>query len=326
MQTFLARLIVVSWAAFLAGAGAPALAQDYPSKPIRLVIPWPAGGIADLRGRFIGDRLAKALGQPVVIDNRPGADATIGAYAVAKSRPDGYTVLFGSNIDQAIAVAVHRDLPYEPLRDFVPVIVWGRSHLVLVANSSVPARDAKEFLAWLKASRDAPAYSSGGSAHAAHLAGIMLQERLGIQLLHVPYKGAGPALAAVVSGEVSFGFDYVATSLPMIEAGRLRPIVVMGPRRLRLLPNVPAADEVGLENVHAYTSGGFFVPAGTPLPVVKRLQAEFEKILTSKDLTDHVAFAGVDFDIKTGNELTDFIRSEQTKWGNLVKAAGIKSD
>ena len=326
MQTLLARLFFVTWVAILAGASAPVFAQDYPSKPIRLVIPWPAGGIADLRGRLIGDRLAKALGQPVIIDNRPGADATIGAYTVAKSRPDGYTILLGSNIDQAIALAVHHDLPYDPLRDFIPVIVLGKSHLVLVANPSVPARDAKEFIAWLKASRDAPAYASGGSAHAAHLAGVMLKERVGTDLLHVPYKGSAPALTAVVSGEVSFGFDFVATSLPMIEAGKLRPIVVMGPRRLRLLPNVPSADEVGLENAHSYTWGAFFLPAGTPSPVVKRLRAEFEKILTSKELTEHVAFSGVEFDIKSGSELVEFIRSEQTKWGNVVRAAGIKPD
>lgn len=326
MQKFLARLFVVFWAAVLAGACAPALTQDYPSKPIRLVIPWPAGGIADLRGRLIGERLAKALGQPVVIDNRPGADATIGAYAVAKSRADGYTILQGSNIDQAIALAVNRTLPYEPLRDLVPIVLTGKSYLVLVANPSVPARDAKEFLAWLKASHDAPAYSSGGNAHPAHLAGVMLKDRLGTDLLHVPYKGSAPALIAVVSGEVSFGFDFVATSLPMIEAGKLRPIVVMGPRRLRLLPTVPSVDEVGLENAHAYTWGAFFLPAGTPPPVIKRLQAELEKILTSKDVTEHIAFSGVEFDIKSGNELADFIRSEQTKWGNLVKAAGIRTD
>jgi len=326
MQRFLARFFVVAWAAFLTCTGTAALALDFPSKPIRLVIPWPAGGIADLRGRFIGDRLARALGQPVVIDNRPGADGTIGAYAVAKSRADGYTILFGSNIDQAIAPAANRTLPYEPMRDFIPVIVWGKSHLVLVANPSVPARDAKEFFSWLKASHDAPAYSSGGSAHAAHLAGVMLKERLGTDLLHVPYKGSAPALTAVISGEVSFGFDFVATSLPMIEAGKLRPIVVMGPRRLRALPNVPAAEEVGLANAHAYTWGGFFLPAGTPPAVVHRLQAEFERILTSKDLTDHVAFAGVDFDIKTGNDLTDFIRNEQAKWRNVVAIAGIKPE
>ena len=326
MQTFLARLVVVSWAVLLAGACAPALAQDYPSKPIRLVIPWPAGGIADLRGRLIGDRLAKALGQPVVIDNRPGADGTIGAYAVAKSRADGYTILLGSNIDQAIAPAVSRELQYEPLRDLVPIILTGKSHLVLVVNPSVPARDAKEFLVWLKTSHVAPAYSSGGNAHAAHLAGVMLQERLGTDLLHVPYKGSAPALTAVVSGEVTFGFDFVATSVPMIEAGNLRALAVMGPRRLRLLPTVPSVDEVGLEKAYAYTWGAFFVAAGTPPLVIKRLQAEFERILTHKDLTEHIAFSGVEFDPKTGNALVEFIRSEQTKWGNLVKSAGIKSE
>ena len=332
MQTFRATLFVV-WVVFLAGAWVPVLAQNYPSKPIRLpskpirlVIPWPAGGIADLRGRLIGEHLAKALGQPVVIDNRPGADGTIGAYTVAKSRADGYTILLGSNIDQAIAPAVNRELPYEPLRDLLPIVLTGKSYLVLVANPSVPARDAKEFIAWLKTNHDAPAYSSGGNAHAAHLAGVMLKERVGTDLLHVPYKGAAPALIAVLNGEVSIGFDFVATSLPMIEAGKLRAIAVMGPRRLRLLPAVPSVDEVGLENAHAYTWGAFFVAAGTPPPVMKRLQSEFEKILTNKDLIGHVAFSGVEFDLKTGTALADFIRSEQTKWGNLVRTAGIRND
>ena len=326
MRRIFTGLVVVACAAVLVSPSSFAQGNDYPAKPIRMIVPWPAGGIADLRGRLIGDRLARAMGQAVVIDNRPGADGTIGAYAAAQARADGYTILLGSNIDQAIALAVHRDLPYEPLRDLVPIIVLGKSHLVLVVNPGVPARDMKEFLAWLKGSRDPPAYSSGGNAHAAHLAGVMLQERSGANLLNVPYKGSAPALTAVMSGEVSFDFDFVATSLPLIDAGKLRALVVMGPKRLRLLPSVPSVDEVGLANLYAYTWGGFFVPKGIPPAVTTRLRAELEKIASNPDIRDHIGFSGLDFEIRTGSDLMEFIRTEQTKWGNLVRAAGIKAD
>jgi len=326
MRRILAAFVMGAWTAITASSCAFAQTKDYPVRTLRFIVPWPAGGIADVRSRLIGDRLAKAMGQAVVVDNRPGADGTIGAYTVAGAQPDGYTILLGSNIDQAIALAVHRDLPYRPLRDLIPVIVWGKSHLVLVANPNVPARDIKEFLAWMKNSRDPPAYSSGGNAHAAHLAGVMLQDRLGVELLHIPYKGAAPALTAVISGDVSFGFDYVATSLPMIEASKLRPLVVMGPKRLRLLPNVPSVDEAGLANMYAYTWGGFFVPKGTPPAVMTRLNFEIGKILSSLDVSGHVAFSGVEFDIRSGDDLTEFIRNEQMKWGNLVKAADVKAE
>lgn len=326
MRSVFTRILIIVWAMVLASSCAFAQGNDYPAKPIRLIVPWPAGGIADLRGRLIGDRLAKAMGQPVIVDNRPGADGTIGAYAAAQARPDGYTILLGSSIDQAIALAVHRDLPYEPLRDLVPIVMYGRSHLVLVANPGVPARDMKEFIAWLKGSRDPPAYASGGNAHPAHLAGVMLQDGLGANLLHVPYKGSAPALTAVMSGEVSFGFDFVGTSLSLIEAGKLRALVVMGPKRLRLLPNVPCIDEIGLANAYAYTWGGFFVPKGTPLAVATRLRVELEKIGNSSDIRDHIGFSGVEFEVRSGNDFIDFIRAEQVKWGYLVKAAGIRTD
>lgn len=300
--------------------------EEWPNKPLRLVVPWPAGGIADLRGRLLGERLGKALGQPIVIENRPGADGTIGAYAVAQARADGYTLLYGSNIDQVIAPAVNRELPYEPLRDLMPIIVFGKSHLVLVAHPGVPARNMKEFMSWLKESRDSPAYSSGGNLHSAHFAGLMLQEKSGVTLLHVPYKGAAPALAAVMSGDVSFGFDFVATSLPMIEAGKVRALAIMGPKRLRLVPDVPSVDEVGLANMYAYTWGGIFVPKATPQSIALRLKNTIEKIASSPDLTNHVAYAGLEFDVRTGSDLTAFIGAEQIKWGNLIKAAGLKPE
>ena len=301
-----------------------AVGDDYPSKPIRMVIPWPAGGIADLRGRVLAERLSKPLGQQVIVDNRPGADGSIGAYAVAQARPDGYTILYGSNIDQVIAPAVNPALPYVPLRDLIPVIVFGKSHLLLVVNPAVPAKDMKQFAEWLKNSREPPAYSSGGNAHMAHLSGVMIEDRLRVKLLHIPYKGAAPALLAVIGGDVSFGFDFVATSLPMIEAGKLRALVVMGPKRLRSLPTVPSVDEVGMPDMYAYTWGGVFLPKGTPQPVAIRLQSELQRIAASADIRDHSAFSGMDFEVKTGSDLIEFIRAEQTKWGNLVKVAGVK--
>jgi tripartite-type tricarboxylate transporter receptor subunit TctC len=184
----------------------------------------------------------------------------------------------------------------------------------------------KAFLAWLKKSPEPPAYSSGGNAHPAHLAGVLLGERLGVNLLHVSYKGSAPALTAVASGEVSFGFDFVATSKPMIDAGKLQAFAVMGPKRLSLLPKVPTVDEVGLANAYAYTWGGFFVPAGTPPSVMSRLKSELQKILSSPDVTGHLAFSGVEFDVAGTDDLTGFIRSEQAKWGDLVRKAGMKSE
>jgi tripartite-type tricarboxylate transporter receptor subunit TctC len=264
----------------LGGIAAAPAADSYPNKPIRLIVPWPPGGIADLRVRQVAERLTQGLGQPIVVDNRPGASGSIGVAVGARAAPDGYTVTLLSVNDSAIAPALNPSLPYDVLRDFEPVVHLTRTPLVLLANPALEARTVADLAAVARARPGRLTYASNGAATTHHIAGEVLCRDLGIEMKHVPYKGAAPALMAMVAGHTPVGFDFAGTAAPHVQAGKVRALLVTGGKRVPLLPDVPTASEAGLPELDAIVSwGGFAIPKGAPIAIRDRLNAELVKAL-----------------------------------------------
>jgi tripartite-type tricarboxylate transporter receptor subunit TctC len=305
-------------------ASVPA-AESYPSKPIRLIVPWPPGGIADLRARQLAERLSRGLGQTVIVDNRPGASGTIGVAIAARAAPDGHTVTLLSINDAAIAPALNPALPYDVLRDFEPVVWLARTALVLLANPSLNVRSLGDLVALAKPRPGQLMFASNGVATTHHVAGEVLGKTAGIEMKHVPYKGAAPALMAMVSGHTPLGFDFALTAAPHVQAGKLRALLVTGGKRVALLPDVPTATELGLPDLDAVVSwGGYAVPKGTPAAIRDRLNAEFVKVLRDPVLRESYESSGSELVGGTPEEFASFIRAEQARWVRMVKLTGVK--
>jgi tripartite-type tricarboxylate transporter receptor subunit TctC len=297
---------------------------NYPNRPIQLVVTVPPGGAADFVGRLIAAKLADALGQSVVITNRGDAGGTTAAAAVAKSDPDGYTLLLNTIATHGIGPHIYANLPYDPVKDFSPVILIAKLPLIMAVNADVPAQSVKDLIAQAKARPGELSFCSAGTGGAPHLAGELFKSLTGTELLHVPYRGSGPAVVDLVAGRITMMFDATPSLLPFITAGKLRALAAASPQSHRLLPDVPSFAELGYPGMDIALWYGVAAPGGTPAPIVQRLNAELIKILSTPDIRKGLSEQGADVQGGTPEEFVAFMRHESARWGTVVKRAGVK--
>jgi tripartite-type tricarboxylate transporter receptor subunit TctC len=297
----------------------------YPSKPIRFIVGFPPGGATDLVARTISQKLADALGQPVVVDNRPGAASNIAGELVAASPKDGHTLFLGT-VSTSINPTLYKKLPYDPLRDFAPVTQVTSTPFVVAVHPSLPVRSVKDLIARAKASPGKLAYASAGSGSGAHLFVEMFAAMTQVKLVHVPYKGAAPATTATMSGETQVLFDNVTTTLPVTRSGKLRGLAVTTMKRSAAAPELPTAAEAGVPGYDANAWFGMFVPAGTPQSIIDRLHAETVKTVKLPETHERFLSLGAEPVGSTPAEFFSFFRSEVAKWGKVVKASGAQVD
>ena len=316
----------VSAALVLAASAPAALAQgNYPNKPIRLIVAFPAGGSTDIIGRLVAQRLSQSLGQQVIIDNRGGAGGTIGTEIAARSNPDGYTLTMGTTSTHVIAPAAYTNLKYDPIKDFMPITLVATTPYLLVLNPSVKATSLKDFIALAKSQPGKLNYASAGTGSTTQLAMEMLKIAAGIDVVHVPYNGNGPAGVAVLGGQVQALFGSMPAVLPQAKAGKVRPIAVGTPKRSPALPDVPTVAESGYPGFDASLWLGFFAPKGTPIAIVNRLHSELVKITTSPDMREQFERNGAEpLHNAASIELERLVRSEIQKYSKVIKAANIK--
>ena len=300
-----------------------ASAQAYPVKPIRIVVPLPPGGSNDLLARIAAERLTASLGQPAVVDNRPGASGNIGTEFVARSAPDGHTLLM-ANTAHVINPSLFAKLPYDPIRDFAPVALMSSVHFALVVHPSVPARTVKEFIAVARARPGALTFASAGNGAPHHLAMELLKSMAHIDLTHVPYKGAGQFVPALVTGEVSSVIGAINSLLPHVQAGRLRALGIAGNRRTPLLPEVPTIAEAALPGFALDNWGGLLAPAGTPRNVIDRLNGEIARALRDPQTAERLAGQGIEVTLASPDEFQALMKAHMAKWARIVKEAGIR--
>ena len=318
--------LVFAFAAAASCAPAVAIAQVYPSKPIRLVVPFPPGGSLDVVARAIGQKLTEAWGQPVVIDNRPGAGGNIGADLVAKSAADGYTILEGALSTHAVNVSLYSKLPYDPVKDFAPITLVAITPNVLVVNPSFPVNSVPELVAYAKAHPGALSFGSGSNGSAGHLAGELFKTEAGVDMVHVPYKGGAPALQALLAGDTQLMFDNLANSTPQLKAGKLKALAVTTAKRSALAPELPTLAETGLPGFDIYTWWGFMAPAGTPKEIVARWNAEVKRILGTPEMKAFFAQQGAEPAASTPEQFSALIRNEIPKYAKIIRASGAKVD
>jgi tripartite-type tricarboxylate transporter receptor subunit TctC len=297
-----------------------ALGQAYPSKPVRVIVPFAPGGVADSSARVVSERLGAKLGQPVVVENRPGAAGNIGTAAVAASAPDGYTLLLGFDGTMVINPHVYAKLPWQTLRDFAPVTKLGDATLILVAHPSVPAKDLRELVALKKPF----SYGSAGTGSTPHLAGELLAQRTGIALTHVPYKGGGQAMGDVVGGQIPLVFTAIATAQQFVRAGKLKGLGVSAARRSASLPEVPTFIESGLDGFVVDSWTGIFAPAATPRDVLERLRKEISAVLGEAEIRSRYATLGIEPVGNTPGEFSAQIRADLARWERVVKQANVR--
>ncbi|MEP6943444.1 MAG: tripartite tricarboxylate transporter substrate binding protein [Betaproteobacteria bacterium] len=306
----------------ISGAGA----NPYPSKPIRLVVPFPAGGSLDVVARAIGQKLTEAWGQPVIIDNRPGAGGNIGADLVAKSAPDGYTILEGALSTHAVNVTLYGKLPYDPIKDFAPITLVAVTPNVLVINPSAPFGTVPEMIAYAKANPGKLSFGSGSNGSAGHLAGELFKTDAHIDMVHIPYKGGAPALQALLAGDTQLMFDNLANSMQQVRAGKLKAVAVTTAKRSPLVPDLPTLAEAGLPGFDIYTWWGFMAPAGTPKEIVAKWNTEVTRILGTPEMKAFFAQQGAEPSPTTPEQFEALIRSEIPKYAKIVKDSGAKVD
>ncbi len=319
-RTFLALL-------GLAAASLPhdARAQEWPAKAVRIVVPFAAGGPADLYARAIGERLQAALGQPFVVENRPGGGAIVGTDLVAKSAPDGYTLLMMSNT-HTVNESLVPDRPFQLMRDFVPVAPVNYSDLVMVVHPSVPANTLAEFVALAKSKPGGLNYASSGPGTPYHMAGELFKAMAGVDIVHVPYKGSSGARTDILGGQVQMMFDAITTMAPNVRAGKLKALATSGKTRSSVLPEVPTVSEAGVAGYDAVIWLGLMAPAATPRPVVERLNAEVRRIVASPELKAAWDKQGAVAMSMTTEEFARFMREDIEKWARIVKLSGAKAD
>ena len=306
----------------LASVAGAAHAQAWPSKPVSLVAPFPAGGTTDVLARALAERLSPAIGQPVIVENKPGAGATIGADYVAKAKADGHTLLIGA-VHHTIASSVYKKLPYDFQKGFEPVTVIAMVPNVLVVNARTPAKNVNELVALIKAKPAEASYGSNGNGTAQHLIGTQFQQQTGTRLQHIPYKGSGPLATDLLGGQILMSFDTITPVLPHIKAGKLRPLAVTTAKRSPALPDVPTLQEAGLKDFDIGTWFGVLAPVGTPKPVLDRLSAEATKIIQSPDFRKRMDDIGAQPVGNSPAEMAAQIRSETDKFSLLVKAGNV---
>jgi tripartite-type tricarboxylate transporter receptor subunit TctC len=303
---------------------AAAGAQDWPAKQVRIIVPFAPGGIADTSSRAIGDRLGARLGQPVLIENRAGASGNIGTELVAKSAPDGYTLLLGFDGTMVINPHVYAKLPFDTLRDFQPVTKLGDAPVIIVAHPSVPAKDLRELIALAKAKPGTLSYGTAGTGSTPHLVGEMINQRAGTDFQHVPYKGGGQAMGDVVGGQIPLVMTAIATSQQFLKAGKLKGLGLSSKARSPAVPEVPTFIESGLEGMVVNSWVGILAPAKTPRPIVDRLQREIAAVLKEPEVRERYAVLGIDPVGNTPDEYSAQIRADLAQWESIVKRAKIR--
>jgi len=321
----LVRTATVVLAAMACAAVAPAPAQDYPNKPIRLVIPWPPGGVTDVIARALGQTLSESLGQPIVPENRPGAAGTVGVALVAKAPADGYTLLMSDVPSHAISATLYTKLPYDPLKDIEPIALPSRSPLVLVVNPKVPVKTIAQLIEYAKARSGQFSFASSGPGSITHLTAERFLRETKIKALHVPYKGGGPATAALVSGEADMYFSCISAAIPHIQSGRLTLLGITSPKRMPLYPDTPAVAEA-VPNFVMGCNTGFFAPGATPPAVTQRLHAEVMKAVEQPKMKTLLQANSAEPAPYTQAEFKQHVAQEIKEWGAVVKAAGLKVD
>ncbi len=320
MNTVAAALLVLSIAGHLSAQAA----DTYPSRPIRFLVPQPPGGPTDVMGRVVGQRLTEALGQPVVLENRPGAGGNIGTVLAARATPDGYTILLQSSA-YAVNPSLYSKAGYDPIKDFVPIINGGSIPNLIFAHPTLPANNLQELIALGK--KQKLMYASSGTGTTPHLtAELLLKTMAGLDITHISFGGAAPAVNGVVAGQVLVGATALTAPVPLIKAGRLKGIVVTSPQRTPALPDVPTAAESGFPGYVDYTWIAFFAPAGTPRAIVDKLNREIAKTLQISAVRERLAALGFDPQPNTPEEFAAFLKTEIVKWAKVVKASGARAD
>jgi len=319
MRDALAGLVL----ALIAGVVA---AQPWPSKPIKWVVPFAPGGTTDILARTIGEKLSVTLGQPIIVENKPGAGGGVGAEQVAKSPPDGYTIMGGTISTHAINASLYKSLPYDPVRDFAPITLIVRVPNMLVVNPDVPAKDVRELIALLKANPGKYSFASSGNGTSQHLSGELFKVMTGVEMQHVPYRGSPPALADVVGGQVTMTFDNITTAWPLVKGGKLRALAVTTAKRSPIAPDVPTLAEAGLAGYEIGSWQGVFAPAGVPAEIVKRFNAEIVRIVNAPDVRQKLLDMGAEPAPNTPEEFAAMVKAEVTKWGDVVRKSGATVD
>jgi tripartite-type tricarboxylate transporter receptor subunit TctC len=307
-------------------AGGVAQAQDYPNKPIRMIVAFPPGGGSDITARIVAQKLTERWKQQVIVDNRSGANGNIGTEIASRAPPDGYTLLMGSAGPNTMNVWLYRKLPFDPVQDFVPVVRVALTYYLLAVNPSVHAESVKDLIALAKANPGKLAFASAGIGGPPHLAAELLKSLSGADMVHVPYKGAGPAMSDLMGGQVTFMFVDMIAASPFVKAGKLRALAISSARRNSRLPEVPTVAESGTPGFEVVGWAGFFVPAKTPRAIIDKLNAETVSILKLADVQERLAMDGNEFGKNTPEEFDAFVKAEIAKWGKVVKASGARAD
>lgn len=324
MRRFIAKVLTII--SLTALAIQPALAQTYPAKPIRIVVPFAPGGNVDITARTVAPELSSLLGQPVVVDNKPGAGGTIGANEVAKAAPDGYTLLMGSNSTISVAPALYPNNPYNPVRDFAPISNLAQVPFVLVVHPSLPAVNVRELVALAREKPGVLSMASAGTGSSNHLVGELFQAQTGVRLNHIPYKGSGQALNDLLAGQVSVMFDQLTSASANIKAGKLRALAVSSSVRSSALPDVPTFAEAGISGFDITNVTGLLAPVGTPPEVIAKLHAAAVKAVESKAVRDRFAAMGVSAVGDRPEQFGAFIRDDFARWTKVVKDGNIRLD
>ena len=311
--------LLAGWLTSLALTPVPVRADDWPSRPIQMIVPFGAGGAADIIARLVGDKLAAALGQPVVIEDKPGAGGNIGAGLVARANPDGYTLLMSGSPTHSVGPYLYKDLSYDPMRDLPPVAMIAVAQNLLVVNSALPVKSVADLVALARAKPHTVTYSSAGIGTSGYLAAELLKAKANLDISHVPYKSGPEAVTGVLSGNVTFIFFTVPPLLPQVEAGQLRALAIASAERSPLVPNVPTIAEAGYSGFDVIAWYALFAPRGTPPAVVDRLSKEIEKILQRDDIRTELARLGAEPHYLSPQGLTDYVAAESPKWGPLLK-------
>ncbi len=321
------RLVLAGWAAAIALAATSAAAQRYPDKPVRFIAPYAPGGATDLLTRTLAQKLTESLGQTVVPDNRPGAGGNVGAEIAAKSLPDGYTILLAPVSPMAINVTLYgKKLPFNPEKDFAPITLVAKVPLVIVVNLGVPAKTLQEFIALVKSRPGKMTYGSSGNGSSNHMTGAMLMSAAHLDMVHVPYKGGGPGMVALLGGEIDMMVAQIPSSRQLHMAGKVRALAISGAKRSASLPDVPTMMEAGLPGFEATSWYCVVAPAGTPKPIIDRLNAEIVKALNTPEMRQRLADDGAEVESSTPAELARFVHSEIAKWAKAVKDSGARID
>jgi len=321
------RLAAVLMAGALAlGAPVDTCAQTYPTKPVRILVPFPPGGPADALARLVGDRLSQAFGQPFVVENKPGAGGNIGMEQGAKAAPDGYTLTLAPTGNLTIAPSLYSKLPYDPAKDYAPITVIASVPNVLIVNPGVPAKSLAELIALAKAKPGTLNYASPGNGSGPHLAGELLKSMAGIDIVHVPFNGVGPATTAVLAGDVQLFFAQSSAALPHVKTGKVVALGVASPRRIAAAPDLPTIAESGLPGFEVTSWYALVAPAGTPPVIVDRLHAEIAKALAAPDVREKIATLGAEPVGNTPAEFAAMQRTEAARWAKLAREANIRAD